>query len=345
MDDIMFIGNFTQKTYLEKMLGGTIMSELNLSAEVYYKKAEEMLEKKDLLEFTTKIGIAEVLAEEKEMLAKIKFLRAKGYFIFNQYKKALELIPEAINYVSDDRKLKLKCYEGVIWGYMGDYQKAKRIFIEQLDNVSDMHLLVEYYLNIVWVNLSLYKNEFEDNQLEEAKMYLDLANKYFESVSDEIKRKINVNYSVYYCYKKEYDLSIDVLLKTINIVEEKELPRIYNNLAEIYLESDTEGVSDRVKEYNRLAEVIGNKYGDNFSIAKTFFTDAMAELRGDQLFKALDSFYLALEYFKKAEKYSYAFECLVKINDIIDEYKLNNLSSLKINLKKEFKDTPFYQKL
>ncbi len=340
----MFIGNFTQKAYIEKMLGGTIMSEINLSAEVYYEKAKRCLEKKDLINFLTNIGITEVLADSS-MIGKVKFLKVKGLFDMKQFKEALEFIPNAIQYSEKLNLVKLLNYEGAIKMRLGEYVRAKNIFKDIIEDINESSFLTEVYLNLIFVNLTIYKTEQNESILLETKKYLDLANEYFNHISSNAKGILNQNYSVYYFYKEDYEKAIQILLDTIPLIDEKNLANIYNNLAEIYLKINEDGVCDLVEKYTHLAEVIGTKYDDDLALAKAFYTKAMAELQEDQLFRALDTLYLSLEYFKKAEAYPFAFDCIVKINEIINEYKMESLTTLKDTLKNEFKGTAFYQKL
>ncbi len=346
MDDIMFIGNFTQKTYLEKMLGGTIMSELNLSAKVYYEKAEEMLEKKDSLGFMENIGICKVLSDKDSIqLAKVTFLKIKGLLAFSEYKKVLESISEALEVNKGLDFFRLKQFQGIALGFLGYFKDSLKIFDEIQNSIVDQDLLIEVYSNKVWINLLLYRNNKDSNILENIKRYLDLLNERFENISAKVKGRININYSVYYYYKEEYEKAIKILLDSFELFTENELPPIYNNLAEIYLKSDQFSVSDKVYEYTDKAEIIANRYSDYLSLGKSFYTKALAELKDDQIFTALDTLYLALEYFKKANATPFAFDCLVKINELVNNYKIDRLKSLKKTLKENFRDTPFYQKL
>lgn len=203
-----------------------------------------------------------------------------------------------------------------MYGYLGELKKAEEIFKGILNEINNTEFLVETYLNIVWVNLSLYRNESNEQNLEEAKKYLDLANKYSDSVSNNKKGKLNINFSVYYFFKNEYEEAIRLLEEAINYLEEKDLPEVYNNLAELHLKFEGEDVSELVKEYTEKAELIGEKYGKTLEVAKSFYTRSMAELRDEDFFTALDTLHLSFEYFINAEAYSFAFDCLMKINEV-----------------------------
>lgn len=86
-----------------------IEPELSTSPAKYYTKAKEMLDKKDLVGFLLKIGIAIETAQiDKKMLAKALFLKAKGLVTFNQHSKVLECIDEALKYNIGPEAFELK---------------------------------------------------------------------------------------------------------------------------------------------------------------------------------------------------------------------------------------------
>ncbi len=121
-----------------------------------------------------------------------------------------------------------------------------------------------------------------------------------------------------------------------------------NNLAELYLKiSETKGstMPEVVKEYLQKAEVLGSRYKNNLVLRHIFYTKAMIEIYEEQLFRAFDTLYLTIEYFKDAEATVKACDTLVKINELMDEYKSNSLKSLKENIQGKLKDTPYYDKI
>lgn len=312
--------------------------------EVFLEEAKRALEEKDFAGFMLNIGKAELLAENNtDEVAKVSFLKSKGLFKFNQHKRALNNISEALEYnLGTEEVFHLRRYQGIILGYLGEFEKAKESFRYILDTLDNTEYTVRTYLNLAWINLISYRSKKEISILDEAKEYLDLANTYFENLPDRFKWKICNNYSVYYFYKNDYDEAIHILEKAMNYCEEKEYPWIYTNLADIYLQFEGIDVTDKIKEYTEKAEVIATKYENDFLIGKAFYIQAMSQLKADEFFRCLDTLYVSFEYFKKAENYPHAFDCLVKMNEIISDYKLDRLKSLKDSLNKEFKDTSYY---
>ncbi len=122
---------------------------------------------------------------------------------------------------------------------------------------------------------------------------------------------------------------------------------MYNNLAELYIKiakNNNNVVPDIGKDYLDKAEVLGSSYKQNISLGYTFYFKAEMELMEEQLFRALDTVYLAFEYFKNAEATVMACDCLVKINVLMDEYNHGNLDSLRENLKKNWRIHPIVSK-
>lgn len=327
------------------------MSEpaLVLSPAKYYEEAKNMLEKKDFVEFVSKISNAILLAgNDKEMLAKTTYLRAMGLISFNQYSKALECIEEALEYNIDDVKVfELKKNKGLALGYLGEINEALGIFKELIAESSAINLIVGVYINIAWIHFTLTKNT-DEHTLEEVKHYFDSVEEHFESFSNKRKWKVRNIYSVYYFYKKDYEKAIENLENSIMYCEEEDLSDVYNNLAELYIkiaEEDHSAVSEVAKEYLEKAEILGTRYNKTISLGYTFYFRAGAELMEEQFFSALETLYLALEHFKEAEATVMACECLVKINELMDEHKHNGLKALKENIKNKLKDTPYYEKV
>lgn len=305
-----------------------------------------MLEKKDLIEFVSNISIAvETARNDKEMLAKTTHLKAKGFIDFYQHNKALGCIEEALEHNTGAKAFELRKYEGVAKGFLGNADEALEIFKELTDITYDINLLVGVYINIAWVHLSLKNNKSDQHNIEEAKHYLDLADKHFDSLSNRRKWKVRHYYSLYYYYKERYDKAITILEDSIKYCEEQDLAEVYCNLAEFYLKSDPDGVSIIAKEYIEKAEILATTYNNELVLGHIFYTEAMIELRADQLFTTLDILYVSFEYFKKAEATVKACDTLMKINELMDEYKHSNFKSFRDNLKGKLKNTPYYEKI
>lgn len=309
-----------------------MVKNLELSPIKFYNTANNMLEKKDLIEFITNISKAELLsARDQEMYSKTLFLKAKGLFYFNQHKKALEAIKSALEYNSNEDMLNLRIYEGIIHGYLGEFDKAIDIFKTIITQTEDKLILAKSYLNITWVYLGFDYNKLDDKKLNESKKYLDLVNEYFEALSNKMKLRLLTNYSVYYYFKEEFKKAIELLEACIKYCQEQDLSDVYNNLAELHIKSD---ILETAKEYLEKAEILGSKYSKNISLGHTFKYKAEVELLEDQLFTALDTLYLAFEHFKNAEATTLACDCLMEINKLMNDYKNNSLKALTNSLKK-----------
>lgn len=345
LDAIINLVNFA---YLHKQ-GGIrmgIANNANLKAVHYYQEAQKMLEKKDLLKFVENIAIAKVMAESNEdLLAKVTFLKIQGLIEFNQHKGCLDSIAEALQFNKGDELIRLKHYEGIVYGFLGESKKAVNILKELVNQTTEGQCLLEVYLTLAWVYLVLEKEAAKDTCLELGKHYLDLVHVNFDTLSDTLKRKLLNNYNVYYYRKGQYNEAIEVLNQAIQYCEKKDLPKIYNAIAEALLQANPkECLSlDEIREYLDKAEVIASEYDDNIQLGKSFDVRGTAYLKGDQLFKSLDAYYLAFEHFKKAEAYPYAFDSLIKINQVIHEYKIDALQSLGENFKEAFKGTAYYK--
>lgn len=313
----------------------------------FYEEAKKILEeKKDLLDFVSNISKAEVLAvDDIDLLAKTTFLKAKGFVTFYQNRRALGSIEEALKYNSGVEAFKLKKYKGVVLGYLGELKQAIGIFKDLLNETNDITLLAEIYINIAWANLAINTEEKSGVDLEEARVYLDLVYKNFDLLNRIKKMQYYNNYSEYYSAIGNYAKAIEMQEKALNFSEESDLPKIYNNLASFHLKADEYGISDLVEEYTRKAEVIGTQYDNKLEIAKSFYTRAMVELREEAFLRAIDSLYLAFEHFNDSEAYPYAFDSLIKINEIVSDCRIECLKSMKDSLKNKLKNTSYYKKL
>lgn len=310
-----------------------------------YEEAKSALDRQDFVEFISKISNAEFVADE-ELLPEISFLKVQGLYKFNQHKKALEYLPKAEQYNSKLNGLRLLSYKGIILGHLGNVEESKKV-LKQLVNeaASDTELLVKACLSLAWVYLTVEKNNLNEIKLAEVKEYLDLAKVHFDEMPDQIKWRICNNFSVYYYFKDDHESAIDNLKEALQYCGEKDSPDVYINLAELYLESDDAGVAQCVHEYLHKAEVVATKYKNIVALGYAFYTKAMVELREDEVFTALDTLYLAFEYFRNAEAHANACDCLIKINQIMDEYKTSRLEHLKANLKEKLLGTSYFDQI
>ena len=320
------------------------------SAEKFYVEAKNKLEEKDFIEFLANISKAELSAEnENGFIAKVMFLKVQGLFKFNEFRKALSIVDEAIECTTGRDTLKLRNYKGVMLGYIGELEAGKAVLEALIDEVPTVDILVEAYLNLAWVYGTMYSHKKERAFLEGLKKYVDLANAHFEALDNKIKGKLLDSLSFYHYCTGNYAEAIALEENAANFLEEKELPKIYNNLAAMYLEFDKrEGlncVSIKGREYMHNAEILGDKYHDTIEVAKSFYNQALALLQEEQIFKALDTLHLALEHFIDAQALSLAFKCLLKISDIINEYNVERLTSLKESLKENFRGTSLFGKI
>lgn len=324
-------------------MNGTSVSRL----EKYYLEAKKMIEIKDYTEFMANISKAELLAEDsKEEFAKVSFLKAQGFFRFSQHKRLVDYVAIPLKNCGGEEILKLESYLGVSLAYIGEFNRSRETFLGVMQNVDgNIQLLVETYLNLIWLYFIIDKDHISDERLQEAKEYLDLCKNYIELVPDNFKWKIYNGYSIYFYQLKDYENALEILKEASKYCEEKNLSFIYGNFAEIYLKFENEDVSSVIKEFTQKAEVLASKYNDSLGMARAFYIQAMSEIKADQFFTALDTLYMAFEHFKKAEAYPLAFDCLVKINELMSDYKVDRLKALKESVRTDFKDTPFYAKI
>ncbi|AZR72169.1 hypothetical protein BBF96_01415 [Anoxybacter fermentans] len=318
------------------------MSEcLITSGEKYYEEAKKMLEKKDLVGFIENISIAKLLAEKnKDLYAQVTYLKAKGLYFFRKFDKVLEAIDEALKYNEGTEQIRLQKLKGLIYGYRGLYKKAIKIFKDTLNQTDNPHLLIELYINIAWANLSFYRINEKEELLEEAKKYLDLAREYFDDLENNYKKKlILLNYSDYYSLKKDYDKAIEMLEEAKKYCEEKDLPLIYNSLAELHIEHEEFNL---VEQYLHKAEVIANKHNNLFEVARALYIKGIVETLEEDWVRAKDSFYVALDNFNRVHAYRNAFECFIKIIELSQYFKLDCITSFKENIKSHLEETSFY---
>ena len=129
------------------------------SVEKYYEDAKEMLEKKDLAGFMECIGSAKILAgTDKNLLAKVTYLKVEGLYSFNQFKSVKNAVAEALQYNKGDEAFRLKEYKGIALGYLGEIERALKIFKALINESENNFLLTRIYINISWVHLTLDKS-------------------------------------------------------------------------------------------------------------------------------------------------------------------------------------------
>ena len=315
--------------------------------ERYLATACEAIKKKDLIDFVENVSKADACAENNQTyMAKVMLVRSKGLYKFNQYRKALTSIAETLKYdISNEEIFTLSGYRAIILGHLGEYQNAKDTLIPLIENRPTDANCVDVFITLSWISLLTYRGYKKEADLEEAKKYLDAAKTYFTHTPNRLKWKIYNNYSVYYFYQGNYEEAIHMLEEALLCCEEKDYPWVYTNMADIYLKFEGIDVAGKIKECTEKAEIIAHQYNNNYLIGRAFYLQALSELKEDMLFRCLDTLYVAFEHFKKAEAYPFAFDCLIKMNEIISDYKLDQLKSLKDSLNKEFKDTMHYNVL
>lgn len=298
------------------------------SLERYYDEAIRMLEGKDLPEFMLNIGSAIALAgDDKSKLAKLTYLKAKGLMAFQQHKKAVASIQEALEYNEGEGAFRLKHALGIAKGHLGEFNEALIIFHELLDN--NPNNLVDMYTNIGW----LYLNFSDKRDLVQAKNYLDLALNFFERVTAPRKAKVLNHYSNYYYHKQDFSKAIEMLNEAQTYADDRDKVFILTNLAEIYLEYKNEDTSLTIQKYIKDAEILGEKFDDKIALGRIYYVTALAEIKHGQLVNALDTLNVSLDYYKKADALSLALDCIIKINELINHFKLESLQSLKNSLK------------
>lgn len=294
---------------------------------------------KNIVESITNFDTKLMPHNYQELLSKAKSLKTKGLFNINRQRKLFESVSQDCKSNID---IDLSVYEGIIHGYIGNFDKAVGIFKSVVNQTKDKVVIVTSYLNIAWLYMNLGGKTIDGNKLNEAKKYLDLADGYFDYLANNIRYKILLNYSFYYFLKEKYEKAIEIITDAIKYCEEKDLASLYNTLAELYVKfTDDGGFLENVREYLDKAEVLGTKYSKALSLGRTFYLRAEVELCEDQFFTALDTLYISFDYFKQAEATVSAYECLLKINELIDEYNQNNLESLKNNLTKRLANSSF----
>lgn len=311
------------------------------SAKEYFETAKVYLEKKDLVGFIENIGCAKLLAQTDMILyAKIVYYKAIGLYLLREYEKSLEAIDEALEWNDGIEKIRLLKFKGLVFGYRGQFEEAIRLFRDLVNQSEEEKLQAEILINLAWAYLSFYRVNEDQGLLTEALHYLDRVYQVFHTL-DNIKRKrILTNYSDYYFLNKDYIKAIEMQEEAIAFCNEDDLPKVYNNLAELHLMYEELSLVD---EYLHKAEVIANKFGNYFEIGQASFIKGLAQAQDEELLKAKDSFYLALAYFSKAQAYPLAFNCFTKILEISQQFNMICIQSLRENSKGQVKDSMFFE--
>ncbi len=322
------------------MSGTTIVS-----AEKYFVEAERMLEQKDSMAFMENISYASLLSSnETKLYSKVIFFKAKGLFLLREYDKALNVIEEALRYNNGDDRIRLLKYRGLIATYRGLFKEAINIYERVLVETDNIELQTEIYINLSATYLAMYRTYEEDKKyLDEASKWLKATDTYFELLKKDVNKKlICINYGEYYYLFGNIDKAIEMQEQAIQYCQEGELPEVYNNLAELYVMIEC---LSKAEEYLREVELLGEKYHNNLEIAKGFYTTSKIYLLNEEYLRAVDSLYMALDFFIDAEALPYAFKCFCKILEVSKQFDNMCVNSLQKGIKGYFKNTLFYEKM
>ncbi|WP_455543721.1 helix-turn-helix domain-containing protein [Intestinibacter sp.] len=243
--NIYFEDKFYQVALTNYYFAKQILDEINTDDPDTYKELYSKISKcyiqlndsEKALEFIEKIGnidndyspaqeVEILVLKAKKLLAEANYVESKDYFI-----KALKIIEKEEN---KDKLAQVYLTVGNIYGEMGDHEK----FLEYSEKVYDIkkndadRYMMESLFNII-------QSYIDTNEFELAKKYSKLA----LAASIKTKSKYNEFRSLkYYCdiykYKGETDISIEYLIKCIDIVskldEEKILGNLYIELGQLY---------------------------------------------------------------------------------------------------------------
>ncbi len=243
--NIYFQDKFYQVALTNYYFAKDILDEINIDDPDTYKELYSKISKcymklddsQKALEFIEKISSIDndySPVQEVEMLVlKAKSLLAEGNYVESKeyFAKALKIIEKEEN---KDRLAQVYLTVGNIYGEMGDNEK----FLEYSEKVYDIKkndadgYMMDSLFNIV-------KSYIDTNEFELAKKYSKLA----LAAAIKTKSKYNEFRALkYYCdiykYKGETEISIEYLIKCIDIVskldEEKILANLYIELGQLY---------------------------------------------------------------------------------------------------------------
>lgn len=243
--NIYFEDKFYQVSLTNYYFAKEILDEINVDdpdtyKELYSKISKCYIKMNDIekaLEFIEKIGnidneyspeqeVEMLVLKAKNLLAEGNYVESKDYFA-----KALKIIEKEEN---KDKLAKVYLTVSDIYGEMGDNEK----FLEYSEKVYDIKKndSDEYMMNSLF---NIIKSYIETNELELAKKYSKLA----LATAIKTKNKYNEFRALkYYCdiykYKGETDISIEYLVKCIDIVsklnDDKILGNLYIELGQLY---------------------------------------------------------------------------------------------------------------
>lgn len=243
--NIYFDEEFYQVSLTNYYFAKDILEEINIDDPDTYKELYSKISKcymklndsEKSLEFIEKIGnidndyspeqeIELIVLKAKKLLAEGEYVKSKDYFA-----KALKIIEKEEN---KDKLAQIYLTVGSIYAEMGDNEK----FLEYSEKVYDIKKndTDEYMMNSLY---NIIQSYIDADDFEMAKKYSKLA------LAAAIKNKSKYDeYKAlkYYCdiykYKGETDISIEYLIKCIEIVskldEEKILGNLYIELGQLY---------------------------------------------------------------------------------------------------------------
>ncbi|MGM9535823.1 MAG: helix-turn-helix domain-containing protein [Intestinibacter sp.] len=243
--NIYFEDKFYQVALTNYYFAKEILDEINVDDPDTYKELYSKISKcyikmddtEKALEFIEKIGnidnqyspaqeVEMLVLKAKNLLAEAKYVESKEYFA-----KALKIIEKEEN---KDKLAQVYLTVGSIYGEMGDNEK----FLEYSEKVYDIKKndSDEYMMDSLF---NIIKSYIDSNEFELAKKYSKLA----LAAAIKTKSKYNEFKALkYYCdiykYKGETDISIEYLIKCIEIVSkldnEKILGNLYIELGQLY---------------------------------------------------------------------------------------------------------------
>ena len=243
--NIYFEDKFYQVALTNYYFAKEILDEINVDEPDTYKELYSKISKcyikmddtEKALEFIEKIGsidneysptqeVEMLVLKAKNLLAEARYIESKEYFA-----KALKIIEKEEN---KDKLAQVYLTVGRIYGEMGDNEK----FLEYSEKVYDIKKndSDEYMMDSLF---NIIKSYIDSNEFELAKKYSKLA----LAAAIKTKSKYNEFRALkYYCdiykYKGETDISIEYLIKCIEIVskldDDKILGNLYIELGQLY---------------------------------------------------------------------------------------------------------------
>ncbi len=298
------------------------MSDSLLLAKRHYEEAKKMLIAKNLIFFMEHIGYAlAYVGDNTALLADITYLKANALYQHRKDREALQSVIQAKEYNEGEKLFELNNNEGILNVRLGERDKGIKIFKKLLDEADGIDQLSRVYNNLIWAYLALYRSSKNDLLLPKIKNFLEEISPIIHRLPERRKMAFYNNYGVYYFYKKEYAESIRLTKEATRYCIEEELPLIYNNIVDIYLEWNQDDCSNFIKEYTTKAEIIALMYDNYREVGRSYYLKAMETLRENDREAALDNLYKALEFFRKADDNSSAINCLTKINEILNDLK------------------------